>query len=160
MSDGDERVPVGRVETGSGKYESPGEEAAGDGDNADDEGQAGHVDGFGGEEYEPAWHGGEADADHAGAVFLGDGQDGKHGNDGLADVDSAEGELGWVGAAGCLVGGGRDRGAHPGGQRDGADEQPDGAGQGAELGPLGLYRLGHASRRRSARVAMANAMAV
>ncbi len=57
------------------------------------------------------------------------------------------------------AGGGDDGGAECHGQGNGSDEQPAGAGQSAQLRPLGTQRRGHASRRRTRTAAMARASA-
>ncbi len=115
---------------------------------------------FGREEDEAARHGGEGGADHACGVFLGDGEDGERSDDRLAEVDAGQAELGGVLAApGSDVDAGGDRGADTHRQDDGPDKQPAGAGQGAQLGPLGAQRVGHASLRRTRMVATPRASA-
>ena len=93
MADGHERVPVGGVEPGAGEQQSPGEQAASDRENTGEEGEPGHVDCLGFEQDEAAGYRGQGDADHAGAVLLGDGEHGEHGDDGLTEVDAREREL-------------------------------------------------------------------
>ena len=76
---------------------------------------------------------------------------GEDGDDGLAEVDAGQAELGvsWAQPSrGRTDGGGRGA-LSADGQRDRGEQQPAGAGEGAQLGPLGVQRDGHASLRRS-----------
>ena len=87
---------MGGVQAGLGQQQTPGDQAAGDGRRSRDQRETGDVDGFGAEHHRPARHRGEGHSDHAGAVLLGDRQHRQNRDDGLAEVNADQGELGRI----------------------------------------------------------------
>ena len=102
--------------------------------------QAGDERGLGGQHGQAARHRGQRDADHAGAVLAADRQHGDDRDDRLAGLDASEAELGGV----------RPAAAGRAGRR--GEQQPAGAGQCPQLGPLCVQRVGEPRTASACRV--------
>ena len=145
VAEGQGRVAVARPDAVAGQDEPPGQQRGKDGEGPGDQHQSGQDGGLGRQHGDPPGHRGQGEADHARAVLAADGHDGQHRDHRLAEVDAGQADLGRVlGAAPRRATGGRGRrGTDRDGQRRGAEQQPAGAGQGAQLGPLGVQRIDH-----------------
>src|SRR6185437_12677564 len=121
--------------------DEPGDQQAGQhGHGPGGQGQRGDPGRLGGQHDRAARYGGQGDPDHAAAVLAADDEHGQDGDDGLAEVDAGQRDLGGVlvGAERAVPDGGDRDGADPGGQDGGGEQEPADTAGGAELGPFGV----------------------